>query len=141
MKIEEKEITIKQIERKYIADDGEEFYTERDCKKHEEQLEFEKSLEEVKSFMIYEDNYVPCDGECNMKNHMYRWFKVENQRQLDIINAIYQTYLQIKNFPEYVNIEQYNETDYDCSATTLTKCKEYVTKFFTEGFGITVKFE
>lgn len=141
MKVKESKQVIETIVKTYIAEDGQEFQSESKCIEHDLQLKFENSFKKIEPLMVHEDNYVPCNGGENYESHLYRWFKVENQEQLDLINNFYNTDIKVNTFPEHICVEQYEEMNYDCYGTTLTACKEYVIKFFEEGFGIKISFE
>lgn len=141
MKISENVEMVKQIVKTYIAEDGKEFSNERDCKNYETNLQLEKQLEEIKPLLIHKDDFIPCNGSENYEGHLYRWYKVESQDQLNKVNELYNTGFEAANFPEFINIEQAEEFDFDSYGTTLTDCKEYVTRFFSEGFGIKVTFK
>lgn len=141
MRIEEKTETVTVTKRTYISNDDQPFDSESECLNHEKHVAIEKILKEIEPLYVYKDDYVPCNGGENQENHLYSWFKVNNQEELDKINEVFNTDAIIESFPEYINIERYDETDFDGYWATLTGCKEYVEKFFREGFGIEVSFD
>ena len=135
------EKVVQQTAMVYIAEDGTEFNNERNCFEYEKKLKEEKTLTELNKILIHEDDFIPCNGKDNWCNHVYKWYKVESKEQLKLINDFYGSDVEAQDYPEYINIELYDDSDRECSGVTLTECKNYVKEFFEEGFGIKINFE
>lgn len=136
--IEKKTVVIENAT--YIADDGKEFTSQHDCEKYENKNALEKRLEAVKHLAVLDD-YPPCNGGENYESHYYRWFKVSNQEELDLLNAAFSdgSVNTAENFPEFINIESDNEDLTDGYWTHLSECKNYVTELFDKlGFIVSI---
>ena len=124
----------------YIADDGTEFTNKRECEYYEKhKMELQKAWEKVKDLTALGD-YPPCDGGDNSQHRYYRWFKISNQRELDLLTiacgdgSIY----EVKRFPEFICVESEDPARFtDGYWTYLSQCKEYVRELF-EGLGFSV---
>ena len=142
MEVKTEKRVVEQIVNTYVAVDGTEFATERECVAYEKDLEFKRSLEAIKPLEYRADGYRPCDGEQNSEDWFYRWYKVNNADDLEKLKDVYGVNIVYGKvtYPEYINIQQYSEYDFDAYSTTLTHCKEYVKEFFAD-FGIAVEFK
>ena len=142
MEVKTEKRVVEQIITAYIAVDGTEFVTERECVKYEKELEFKRSLEQIKPLEYKTDGKRPCDGEENPEHWIYKWYKVNNTDDVEKLKDVYGSHVAYGKvtYPEYINIQQYSEYDLDVGSTTLTNCKEYVTEFFAD-FGIAVEFK
>lgn len=132
-KTEIREVSIKS----YIAKDGKEFTSERECRDYEERMEREEACNSIKDLLVYDDTVakIPCDGGENYENHVWEWYKVENQEQLNRLNVFFNTCAAVEIFPEYVCIEHYD--DDEGYSQTLTNCIDYVKRFFKDfGYGV-----
>jgi len=134
MKSKEVSTTVTKIETIYIADDGTQFINKSECERHEYKIKKENEHKEIENLMVYEDDYVPCNGAENSEHHIYKWFKVENEAELKQLEEVFGVETRCNKFPEFINIEMYNEDDKNCYSETLTRCEEYVKKFF-KAFG------
>lgn len=129
---------VEQLVTKYIAMDGREFHDEKVCADYENAM----VLEKLKNLtLVHRDDFIPCNGAENPESRIYEWYHIEDQRELDILNEVYNTLITVRVFPEYVCIDRLEEDDFDGWGTTLTECKKYVTSFFKDGFGISVTFD
>ena len=79
--------------------------------------------------------FAPCDDGANSDMSSYKWFKVNNQKELDWLTAAYPNdtgYYQVKRFPEYICVEYCESSNCaDSRWTDLSGCKDYVEKLFT----------
>lgn len=143
MKIKETVIEKKRI--MYVAEDGEEFYDEQSCKRYEEKLSRNKFIEEAEKFRIAElDEQLPLsdDGMMNEDN-TYRWYKIKNEAEFDIVNEAYRKSLSApKNYPEIICVETVGHEPYmdDAYSYNMETCRE-ITKAFWEKLDIIVTFE
>lgn len=134
---------MKEVEEKmYIAFDGKEFYTEKDCLEHEAEQTRLKHQQRINEMKIKEFYGAPCDGCENMESWDYEWFKVESEEDMNVLSEYYQMDVmnmsKVKEFPAFVCVE--NSSCGDAWLVTLDECKNYVEEFFAKGFGIDVTF-
>lgn len=108
MKIENRQIT-KNIT-VYIAEDGEEFTTEADCKKHETLLHnrgYYKKLLEPKHITAIDGRY-PYDEYTNLDTHSYFWYQIDNEEDLAILNKAYSFWsdCEVSAFPAIICVDE-----------------------------------
>ena len=134
-KKETREVEIKT----YIAKDGKEFMSGQDCLKYEMRLDKEEARKDIADLLVYDNTVakIPCDGGENYESHVWEWYKVENQEQLNRLNVFFNTAARAEVFPEFVCIEHY-EGDDEGYSQTLTNCIDYVKRFFKD-FGYEVE--
>lgn len=128
----------------YVADDGKEFKTKRECISYEKNLEKERKIEAAERLRISDlDEFVPLstDGLVN-ENNTFRWYKVKNEEEFNILNRAYLNNLQPDNYPEIicvetVGIEPYMDDAYDYHTSRMMEN----TKNFWEKLGYKVAFE
>lgn len=129
MEIKEEKKVIEQVTNIYIADDGKEFKTQKECEKYENNLLLVQ-LEE-KAMAIKHISFTPVLVD---NDHEYKWFYVTNQEELNAIQDYYNNsypsyginYEDIV-FPEWVGIEEGYDGDI-WEAGTLTRYQNNVLK-------------
>lgn len=139
MKIIEKKEIVEKVINTYIAKDGKEFNNERDCLWYEKQLETEEAINKADRFKIESmDNYIPINTDgCMSENSYYRWYKVENDNDLRLLEKAYEIKLTAPTtYPEIICIEEY---DIDCYDYYMRDMIE-VTKGFWNRLGYEVTF-
>lgn len=148
IKKEQIEKYVKQIveeERKiYVADDGKEFTTEKECISYEKNLLKEREIKAAERLRISDlDEFVPLstDGLAN-ENNTFRWYKVKNEEEFNILNKAYSNNLQPDNYPEIICVETVEYVPYvnDAYDYHLSRMMED-TKNFWEKLGYKVTFE
>lgn len=145
MKVREE---VKMIEQKvftFVADDGVEFITEKECKDYEERQIFKALIEEAEKLRIEEmDEDIPLsnDGlmnECNT----FRWYKLENETDFETLNKAYGNGLnKPEHFPEVMCVETVGYEAYmdDAYSYDMTTCRT-ITENFWKKLGYKVTFE
>lgn len=148
IKKEQVEKYVKQLveeERKiYVADDGKEFTTEKECISYEKNLLKEREIKAAERLRISDlDEFVPLstNGLVNGDN-TFRWYKVRNEEEFDILNRAYSNNLQPDNYPETICVETvghipYMDDAYDYHTSRMMED----TKNFWEKLGYKVTFE
>lgn len=109
----------------YVADDGKEFTTEKECISYEKNLLKEREIKAAERLRISDlDEFVPLstDGSVNGDN-TFRWYKVKNEKEFNILNMAYSNNLQPDNYPETicvetVGFEPYMDDAYDYSVAS-----------------------
>lgn len=130
-KIIEQEVTV------YVAEDGTEFSSSRDCINYEANLRLEKKIKEVERLRIKElDGVIPFnnDGIMNCENE-FRWYDVTNKDDFDAINDIYNNNLtQPVIYPEIICVETYGYDSYggDAYDYHMTACKKNTEDFWNQ---------
>lgn len=123
----------------YVADDGKEFKTKRECISYEKNLEKEREIKAAERLRISDlDEFVPLstDGSVNGDN-MFRWYKVKNEEEFNILNMEYSNNLQPDNYPETICVETVGHIAYDYHLSRMMED----TKNFWEKLGYEVTFE
>jgi hypothetical protein len=127
VKEEKKVITQEQIITTYIAEDGTEFKTQKECEQYEKNLLINQL--EQKAMSIKHINYTPPFAD---DDHDYVWFYVKNQEEVKAIedyynlDADYGLQFDVKSFPEWVGVEEgFGDDIYE--AGTLTQYQNSVT--------------
>lgn len=145
MKIKEE---IKLVERKvftFVAEDGKEFTTEKECKDYEGKQIFKALIEEAEKLRIEEmDEDIPLsnDGlmnECNT----FRWYKLESEADFETLNRAYGNGLiKPEHFPEVMCVETVGYEAYmdDAYSYDMTTCRT-ITENFWKKLGYKVTFE
>lgn len=125
----------------YIADDGTEFNDKWECKQYEERQKCIKALESIKKYKIKFEG-VPLDDDGHWSNlSTYRWYKVNNEDELNEICEVFDDFVSVKEYPAYVCFET-SEDNYigTASSITLEEIMEITQEFF-ERFGMEVEFK
>ena len=149
MKIEkrEEERIIKDVFTIYIAKDGAEFETERECKRYEEAKEKERRLEKLDRFIVKEfENMFPIHDDGSFSEFMYyTWLKADNKEELNELRDILGERLTVfgieNTFPFYICFETEEEFSGEPSEWyyTLDESKR-ITQSYFERFGYEVIF-
>lgn len=139
MRTEKKTKLVEITETKYIADDGREFASVRECEQYEkaEKLRI-KELEDSMPLVLDE----------TMEHHEYRWYKLQNENDYNILTEAYSGnyFGEPASYPVIICVETYDYycDDYDGDAYifTLDKCKEDTIKFWErQGYKVTIEKE
>lgn len=128
----------------YIAEDGKEFESKRECEKYEKQLLVEKYLDRELNDLI------PIHYDSSFSDYnSYRWFKVNNKEEFDDLdealsdNGYYYLH-EVKTYPNYICLE--SEDDYELNGWNtdynynLDESME-IAKAYFDLFGIEVEFK
>lgn len=91
MKIVEKKEMVEQITITYVAEDGMEFSSESECKKHEASILRKKLIEEAEKLRIPKlDDRLPLSNDGTMnENNSFRWYKLESEADFKTVNKAY----------------------------------------------------
>lgn len=147
MEIKTEKRTVEIEETIYIAEDGKEFSSEKECIEYEEELKVKElkaivdKLEVAKFHELY-----PLDtcGLCIGENKEYNWYKVNNNNELNTLERYYnkgETYLEQERFPEIVCVEHdYCYPREDAWFYLLSNMKKSTIAFWKE-FGLDVEFK
>ena len=140
MKIKEETKVVKT--KVYIAEDGEEFSTERECRSHENKLNLKRTIELAEMLRIEElDELLPLTVDEINENNTFRWYKVDNRKEFDILcEACREQFEYPDCYPEIVCIETvgYKAYDDDCYIYCLSRLKRSAEDFYKRlGYNIT----
>ena len=135
---EMKEITTVQ----YVAEDGRVFANASDCDKYERNMQSFKRTDflitETSKFRINAaEDYRPFNGGENHDHNVWFWFKVENRNQLNLLNELYGTRINVSLFPEFICMEYQDENYFPA---TLSDSMRYVEELCSK-LGVTVEFK
>ena len=145
MKIKEETKLVEQKVFTFVAEDGTEFTTEKECKDYEEKQIFKALIEEAEKLRIEEmDEDIPLsnDGlmnECNT----FRWYKLDNEADFETLNKAYGNELsKPEHFPEVMCVETVGYEAYmdDAYSYNMETCKK-ITESFWKELGVKVTFE
>lgn len=145
MKIKEETKLVEQKIFTFIAEDGTEFTTEKECKYYEEMQILNALIEEAEKLRIEEmDEYIPLsnDGLMN-KCNTFRWYKLENETDFETLNRAYGNELRKpEHFPEVMCVETVGYESYmdDAYSYDMTTCRT-ITENFWKKLGYKVTFE
>lgn len=128
----------------YIANDGEEFENETECIFYENNLEKERKINAAEKLRIPNlDELTPLSVNGLVdENNTFRWYKVKNEDEFNILNMAYLNDLQPDNYPEIICVETigyepYKDQAYDYHMSRMMED----TKDFWEKLGYKVTFE
>lgn len=144
MEVKKEKRVVEVTETTYVAVDGQEFATERDCLQYEAKLELQKRIEDAEQFRIKKlDERMPLSLEEAGENNTFRWYEVRSKEEFDILNKAYKDSIAAPaNYPELICVETcgyeaYMDDAYSYNVTGLKK----ETKNFWETMGYEVTFE
>lgn len=150
MRIEkrEEERTIKDVFNVYIAEDGTEFETERECKRYEQNVIRERQLKLLDKFMCHElEDLIPIHYDASFSEFCnYTWFKADNEEELNELEELLGEKLRanwVENtFPFYICIETEDEFSGWASEYqyTLDESKQIAQNYFKK-FGLEIEFK
>ena len=142
MEIKKEKKLVEEVVTTYIATDGEEFDTERDCKKHEVRLKRKQIIGKAEKLRIkdldgkfpIDDNALPYEG-----NH-FIWYKVDDFAAVDNAYGNHVEYPDI--MPEIICVESCGLEEYDGDVYTyhLSNMKAS-TEYFWSRLGYKVTLE
>ncbi len=145
IKVKEETKSIEQKIISYIADDGTEFKTEKECKGYEQKKIFKELIEAAEKLRIAElDEQMPLsdDGLMN-ENNTFRWYKLKNKEDFETVDKAYGNALrEPKIYPEVMCVETCGYEAYmdDAYSYDMTTCKE-ITENFWKKLGYKVAIE
>lgn len=145
MRIETETITTTHDVKRYFADDGTEFATQKECENYETNKKEEEAYAKISHLRIPElDDVIPIHWDASFSEWMhYRWYKVNSDTDVSLLTEYYDTTLETpKEYPGYICIETETEDDrygqpYDYS---LDEAFNITRKFFNQ-FGYEVEFK
>lgn len=149
MRTEKKTKMVEIAETKYIADDGREFASEEKCKDYERQKERKCFIEKAEKLRIKElEDSIPLVLDETMEYHEYRWYRLQNENDYNILSEAYSGNYFDKpvSYPVTMCVETYDyycdEYDGDAYSFTLDQCKEDTIKFWErQGYKVTIEKE
>lgn len=104
MKEVQKEITIKQIAKLYVAFDGAEFQSREECECYEMEEKRKEVLKRIE--MNFELSGCPnFDGGENMEYHDYNWFRPKNKEEKELLEAAYEVSISDELIGQWICIE------------------------------------
>ena len=131
----------------YVAEDGKEFNTQRECLDYENELKKSDVMKQLDEMRIPElDDITPLHSDPNDFTwyHDFRWYKVNNE---DDVNKLEQMYVDagyiINSFDcdTYPNLFGIEEADNEVYSYTFTEMQNLVSTFFNEKFGIEIEYK
>lgn len=128
----------------FVAEDGREFETKRDCESYESTLKKESQKRKLREIKTCEElnDYSPLDGGEYYENHCYKWYFVETKEQLDLILSFYNIKPLVPlSLNQWVCIDyEYSENYYDYYAwcTPISSSLDRI-QFQLEKLGYDVK--
>lgn len=147
MRTENKIKLVEITETKYIADDGREFASARDCEWYEKQKERKCLIDEAEKLRIKElEDLMPLVLDEIMEHHEYRWYRIQNENDYNILSEAYSGnyFGELASYPAIMCVETYDcycdDYDGDAYNFTLDQCEEDTIKFW-EKQGYKVKIE
>lgn len=128
----------------YVADDGKEFTTKKECISYEKNLLKESKIEAAEKLRISDlDEFIPLstDGLVNGDN-TFRWYKVRSEEEFNILDRAYSNNLQPDNYPEIICVETVGHIPYmdDAYDYHVGRMMENTEKFWKK-LGYKVTFE
>lgn len=144
MEIRTEERTIKQLINIYIAEDGREFSTKVDCENYERELEDARLRAGAERFEIKElnDTYpLDTDGQEIQENHCYKWYRVNNTEELNIVANLYnEDFGEFKTYPQTICVEYEYYHDEFRWIYSLSDMKQSTVEFWKKhGFEVEFK--
>lgn len=151
MRVETKK-EMREVEvRVYYSDDGEQFDTEYDCRRYEEDLKRESKLDKLEPYIAKKlEDQIPLHADDYYSSSMYyTWFKANNKEEYETICDLLDKRFGEPNgfsgpdaYPYYfcVETEREFEGEFEDYYTTLDMCKNAAKNFF-DRFGIKVEFQ
>ena len=129
----------------FIAEDGTEFASLKDCQKYEDELQTKKTLSEAEKLEIKElEDTAPLDTDAQYieECHCFAWYKVNNAEELGIIAEAYtnDSLRDLKSFPETICIEYDDNYRSDSYMFLLSDMRESTINFWKKhGFAVEFK--
>ena len=123
----------------FIAEDGKEFTTEKECKAYEVLLQKQKTKKELiaaaEKLRIPDlDEIVPLNTDANCsENNTFRWYRLNSIEDFNVFEAIYPYYLSPPmEYPTIMCIENCSQEPYedDGFSTTLEAIKHMTISFW-----------
>lgn len=121
----------------FIAVDGREFDSEKDCISHEAELNIEERLDEIETNHDAED-MIPCDGDFHgTDDTTYTWVRPANMRQIKTLKLAYpDIYVDKDDIDRWLCIEEDGENQY-VARSSLDNSIHYIKRLFDK-FGYNV---
>lgn len=145
MKIETRKEIKEVVTNVYVADDGTEFDGKYDCEVYEYELKTKRLNEQIAKLELKKLNDIPpLDTKARyiQDNHNFRWFKVNDKKDVDLIGAMYgDGVVEPKQYPDVICVEIDEDTNYyEAWSLYLSGMKQETIEFW-EHFGLKVNFE
>ena len=149
MRTEKKTKMVEVTEIKYIADDGREFASVRDCEQYEKAEKRKIFIDKAEKLRIKElEDLMPLVLDETMEHHEYRWYKLQNENDYNILSEAYSGnyFGEPVSYPAIMCVETYDyycdDYDGDAYSFTLDKCKEDTIKFWErQGYKVMIEKE
>ena len=131
----------------YIAQDGKEFATLKECEDYESNLENQSLLEAIALLELKElENLPPLDTDAQYisDNHIFKWYKVNTLEEFEMVRKAIEGnwggWSAPVSYPETICVEI---DDYDPNSTYMYKLSDMKnsTIGFWECFGLSVEFK
>lgn len=145
MEIKTEKIMVENFVTSYVADDGKEFPSERECKEHEERQAKYKYIEAAEKLRIKEmDDQIPLSDDGMMSDtNSYRWYRLNNKEDYDMVNMAYgDSFVEPKSYPEIMCVETVGYKIYldDAYYYYMATCKTITENFWKKlGYQVTFK--
>lgn len=146
MKVETRKEMIEMEIKKYIANDGTEFKSKIDCLRYEERQKRKEEIEAAEKLRIEDlDEQIPLYCGEMSENNTFRWYRVENDAEFDVLNNACRNELVCARpsvYPEIICVETvgYEAYEDDVYSYNMEDIKA-ATKEFFEKFGYRVMIE
>ncbi len=145
MKVKEEIKTIEQKIISYIAEDGAEFKTEKECNDYEQKQILKELIEAAERLRITElDEQIPLSNNGLIDiNDTFRWYKLKNKEDFETVNKAYVNNLgEPEKYPEVICVETYGYEVYtdDAYSYDMKTCKEITENFWKKlGYKVTIE--
>lgn len=127
----------------YVAKDGKEFPTLKECKDYEYALSRDEIISKAKELEINLNIY-PLDTDAQYINdsHCFAWYNVTNEEEFNVIAQAHNNdfWGGLNSYPEIICVEYEGDYEGDSWIHTLSDMKEATVSFW-EHFGYSVKFD
>ena len=112
MRIEERKEIKEVVNNIYIAEDGTEFASERECKKYETEQEKSFYLEKLKNIECAATSYPPTLGEDILENNYFDWYRPKTNDELVTLNEAYPGInIDVECLNRWICVEHTEETE------------------------------
>lgn len=125
----------------YVAKDGNEFDSEKDCLDYERTLREQELEAKLNDIEENKDAYMwtPLDGSEYVEYHDYRWFRPKNMEEVEILNEVFKlSYLPLDEAAvnHWICLEITDDDAYDsCLDNSLDHIQAFLDKF---GYDVTI---
>ena len=135
MKVKREVRTIEKAVMVYTAEDGKEFFSERECREYENQTLLAPKIAAAEKLRIEELNgVIPLvDYEAVAEYSTYSWYEVKNEEEYEVLDDAYGGDVCVpKNYPEIICMESTGGEAYmgDSYCYMLSEIRETTEKFW-----------